>query len=241
MHSHAERGNEGWLVSFFEKGMTLIELTVVLLVLVALAGVVVPYVSGTGRTAMCQATDATMQAVKEAIMGGRGGAGFYGDTLGFYPKDTKDTTANFNLKYLFTQPSGWGVYNPKTGLGWRGPYLMSATTNLYAVGTGAKELNSSFGNSTFIDVAVANGDSVILDGWGRPLIIQIPTAGCSYSLTNPSQCARIVSAGSIPGREIQNNGFTVTLADGDASSRDDDRVLFLRNPDPGKNIPCNEL
>ena len=52
---------------FLQRGFTLIELTVVLVILLALAGLAVPYVMGTGSTAMCQTTDATMQTVKEAI------------------------------------------------------------------------------------------------------------------------------------------------------------------------------
>ncbi len=233
----------------FQKGMTLLELSVVLLVLIALAGMVMPYVSGTGRMAMCQATDATLQAVKEAIMGGAAGPGFYGDTLGYYPKDTKSTTTDHNLLYLYSAPSGWGAYNPKTAVGWRGPYLMHGMTNEYAVDADSDadltdELHSSFGDTTnILDVAVAVNDQVILDGWGRPIILQVPTANCTPYPSNPGKCARIVSAGAIPGRYIQSNGFTATLTDGDAATRDDDRVLFLQIPDPnpGGNIPCNEL
>lgn len=87
--------------SIFEKGFTLIELTVVLLILVALAGLAIPYVGGTNRMALCQATDASMQALKSAIMGGGANSGFYMDLLGYFPKATKSTTADFNLRYLF--------------------------------------------------------------------------------------------------------------------------------------------
>ena len=75
---------------------------------------------------------------------------------------------------------------------------------------------------------------MILDGWGRPLILQVPTT-CS-------KCARIVSAGPIPGRDVQSNGFATALTDGNALSRGDDRVLFLNIPDPkaGGNTPCVE-
>lgn len=110
-------------LSIRQTGMTLIELTVVLLVLIGLAGVAIPYVSGTSRMALCQATDASMQAVKTAIMGGGANAGFYMDTLGYFPKATKSTTADYNLRYLFEQ-STWPTYKPKTAVGWRGPYLM---------------------------------------------------------------------------------------------------------------------
>ena len=230
---------------FIEKGMTLIELTVVLLVLIALAGVMIPYVSDTGRMAMCQATDATMLAVKEAIMGGGAGVGFYGDTLGSYPKYTKGG-ADYNLHYLFEIPTGGGFssYNPKTAVGWRGPYLMTGMTNQYPFDADddsilTDELHKSFGDTTnYVHSAIAINDQVILDGWGRPLILQVP-ATCSIS-SSPEKCARIVSAGPIPGRNIQSNGFTVTKNDDDADPRGDDRVVFLSIPDPkaGGNEPC---
>ncbi len=234
-----------------EKGVTLIELTVVLLILIALAGLAVPYVSGTGSKAMCQATDATLQAVKEAVMGGGAGPGFYGDTLGYFPKATKSYTADYHLKYILTPltDSSWGkmlTYNPKTALGWRGPYLMTGMTNNYPVDADndttdlTDELHSSYGSATYVDSAIVVGDEVVLDGWGRPVILQVPTAGCS-TYADPVKCARLVSAGPVPGRNIQSNGFSATLTDGDGVNRDDDRVLFLSIPDPlaGGNVECN--
>lgn len=236
-----------------EKGMTLVELTVALLILIALAGLAVPYVSGIGQSSICKATDATLQAVKEAIMGGGAGPGFYGDTLGNFPKITKGTgTADYNLKFILTPlvDSSWGhlvSYNPKTALGWRGPYLMTGITNPYEVDadddtTDLKdELHSSYASSTYIDSAIVQGDQVVLDGWGRPVILQIPTAGCTPYPSNPEKCTRVVSAGPIPGRSIQTNGFSAALSDGDAATRGDDRVLFLSIPDPkeGGNVDCS--
>ncbi|MGR8935201.1 MAG: hypothetical protein ACU837_12540 [Gammaproteobacteria bacterium] len=83
-------------------------------------------------------------------------------------------------------------------------------------------------------------DQVVLNGWGRPIIIQVPydTANSKYLY----DYARLVSAGPIPGRDIQMNGFSVTKNDTDADPRDDDRVLFLKIPDPkaSGNIPCDQ-
>lgn len=79
-----------------QQGVTLLELSVVLLVLVALAGLAAPYVGSIGSTAMCQTTGATMHVVKEAIMGGGAGAGFYGDMLGRYPSP-QSTPTNYSL------------------------------------------------------------------------------------------------------------------------------------------------
>jgi len=218
-----------------QQGMTLIELTVVLLILVALAGLAIPYVGGTNRMALCQATDASMQAVKTAIMGGGANSGFYMDTLGYYPKDTKDAVANYNLRYLYSNKDGgsvekWKVYNPKTAVGWRGPYLMSG----FNVPSG---LNDSFKTGTVhTDIQNDNG-SHPLDAWGRPIIIQVPPT-CSTS-NNITDCARLVSAGSGSGMGAGEAVINTTIVNETASDRGDDRVLFLKTPDPVGNIPCN--
>ena len=225
-----------------EKGMTLIELTVVLLVLIALAGVAIPYVSGTGRMAMCQATDATMQAVKEAIMGGGAGAGFYGDTLGDFPKQTKAGT-NYNLKYLFIQPdvapAGWSQYNPKTAVGWRGPYFMAGRIPDSGIdGSFSSVYHPTTNTSGKVHSDINDSaNAQVMDAWNRPIVLQIP-----YSIGVPQlNSARLVSAG--PGSGINPGDAQIDTAihnNLDASDRGDDRVLYLKNPDPlaQGNIPC---
>jgi type II secretory pathway pseudopilin PulG len=251
--------------------MTLVELTVVLLIMLALAGVVAPYVGGISRTAMCQTTDATMQAVKQAIMGGAAGSGYYADLLGTFPRDFAVPTG-YSLHYLFARDDGldndgdthlpstdgqinidpddeWRAYNAQTAVGWRGPYLQNGITNAAAVDADddanlTDELPASFGADSGADarvhVPVGIGDQVVLDGWGRPIVLQVP-ASCPYS-QNALGCARLVSAGPIPGRDIQLNGIDTQIGDVDASNRGDDRVLFLHIPDPrpGGNIPCDQ-
>ena len=210
-----------------EKGMTLIELTVVLLILIALAGIAIPYVSGTSRMAMCQATDATMQAVKEAIMGGGAGSGFYGDTLGYYPKDTKDTDlTNINLKHLFSKPAGFNQFNPKTAVGWNGPYLMTGITlsnsGIYNVG----DLSTRYTNAgnNYVHEAYVNNMDTVLDAWGRPIVLQVEA---TYG-------ARLVSAGPLGGIGFSNGDIDTQI---DEQRQNDDRVLNLQGTTPA-NIPC---
>jgi len=249
----------------FEKGMTLIELTVVLLILVALAGLAIPYVGSTNRMALCQATDASMQAVKTAIMGGGANSGFYMDLLGEYPRDRFDANG-YNLAYLFVRDNGldddgdgvgtdfdgvfdpdeeWREFNPKTAVGWRGPYLMSG-------GRVPAGLNNSFADiydpadaftNTFtmhVDITADVG-SHVMDAWGRPIILQVPydTDAAEYSIDN----ARLVSAG--PGNGIGSGNAVINTRirdNPDANDRGDDRVLYLRVPDPlvGGNESCND-
>ncbi len=224
-----------------QKGTTLLELTVVLLVLVALAGVAIPYVGGTGRMALCQATDASMQAIKSAIMGSGANAGFYMDSLGYYPKATKSATADYNLRYLY-ESSGWPAYNPQTAVGWRGPYLMSGAPVPAGLDDSFKNVYdpadaTTYGYTVHIDITADNG-SHVLDAWGRPIIIQVPyksTAPAGYQL----EYARLVSAGPGSGIGAANAVIDTTIHDNnEASNRGDDRVLYLKMPDPGVNEPC---
>jgi type II secretory pathway pseudopilin PulG len=230
-----------------QSGMTLLEITVVLLVLIALAGLVVPYVGGTGSAAMCKATDATLQAVKQAIMGGAAGPGYYADTLGSYPSDRGDT--DYNLKYLFVAGDGngadpvadWPDYSPKTGVGWRGPYLLTGR-----VINGP--LNASFGTVfnpdtpattayVHVDITTDTG-SQVFDGWHRPIILQIPY----FDNAPQPDYARLVSAGPGSGLKSDEAAIDITIQSrGDKDSyRGDDRVLFLKIPDPGNNSSCDE-
>ncbi len=218
-----------------QRGVTLIELSVVLLILVALAGLVVPYVGNTSSTASCQTTDATMQTVKQAIMGGAAGAGFYGDTLGRYPSP-QSTPTDYSLTYLF-EPGGWSAYNAKTGVGWRGPYLQSGGV---LSAESAANLDTSF---TAYSTTTPNGKAHIdhhvititqvFDAWHRPIILQVP-ATCSIS-SNPLDCARLVSAG-------DDAIINTPINDEGANPRNDDRVLFLKisDPKPGGNIACDQ-
>ncbi len=211
----------------FEKGMTLLELTVVLLVLMALAGLVAPYVAGTEQMSMCRATDATLLAVKRAIMGGPNGPGFYGDLLGKYPRD-KYFLQGYNLTYLFARDNGldddsdgdnssvngvfdadeeWQEFNIKTAVGWRGPYLQNGIappTGLDASFRPTNAFNSTI-SSTFNNKVHENvtTTSQVMDAWNRPIVLQIP---CEKATATATSCtlkydfARLVSAG--PGSGI---------------------------------------
>ncbi len=94
--------------------MTLIELTVVLLILTALAGLAIPYVAGTGAYAQCTATEASMVTIRNAIVGSYEQPGYFED-MGGLPG---------NLDELIMQ-GGQADFNPVTRRGWRGPYVNS--------------------------------------------------------------------------------------------------------------------
>ncbi len=134
-----------------QRGMTLLELSVVLLILTALAGLALPYVHGTRDSAACQVTDASLHAIKQAIMGGGANSGYYNDTLGKFSQDLQGlasaTDPEYGLYYLFSDKNlqenrMHQRFNAKTGQGWRGPYL---TTGI-KLGTDALDkLDTRFG------------------------------------------------------------------------------------------------
>ncbi|GAB4358265.1 MAG: hypothetical protein Kow0060_12170 [Methylohalobius crimeensis] len=265
-------------------GFTLLELTVVLLVLIALAAVVLPYTQGTVSQAACQATDATMAAVRDAIMGSAAGPGYYSDIRNHLPyyrdgsgnEDCHDDTAtggdpHYHLHFLVNASTfdsanpkslcpGWlGQFKPRLALGWRGPYLQGGGGKL----VDPTKLNSSFSKVAsnpptndqyvhFDHTATGSGshehDYYILDQyrWRNPIVLQVPDDSdisigepeldddCSdYGYTDASMCARLVSAG-------PDGVLNTKIIDADASERGDDRVLFLRIPDPYSegNLPC---
>ena len=89
-------------------GVTLIELTVVLFILVALAGVTIPMFTGTARYTECVATDATLANIRDASMGG-GGQGGYRSDMGVMPVDvlptlSAPTSPPSSLNTLFNNP-----------------------------------------------------------------------------------------------------------------------------------------
>lgn len=216
-----------------QAGMTLIELTVVLLVLIALAGVVVPYVGSAGDRTACQTTDATLGAVRDAIMGGGAGAGYLADMgdLPYYLEDPNGAKVRHDsLHFLFVNsvtviennvsktyyPNAISsstdsrlYFNPNTGRGWRGPYLQGGIT-----------LNATTGEMGVPDQYPNNRADLIA------IALQ---AGETSS-------ARLVSAG--PDGVV--NTSTGATQDDLKTRSNDDRVLFLRVPDPGHNQPCSD-
>lgn len=205
-----------------QNGVTLIELTVVLLILVALAGLVSPYVGGTGQKAMCEATDVSMQNIKKVIM-----ENYYVDTLGKYPKKPNDgtictTDTCYNLTCLF-EKCGWNDFDPVTNVGFRkGGYVQNG---LQLSATDVDQLSNTFKNDTngiYVNDYIKTNDTVILDAWGNPIVIQ--------KINNNF---RLLSAGF-------NNTIDTLLSD--AIHKDDDRVLYLNIPTPAgeQNTPCEQ-
>lgn len=184
------------------RGLTLLELIVVLTILVALAGIGLVRmgpglrlnVGGEALTPEEIATRQTMAVVRSAILGSDSGTpGFRQDT-GRYPE---------TMAELFVQPTDVPEFNPAYRSGWRGPYIQPSGVR-YTVDL-ATGFTVDYGD---------DGDPAVLDGWGRPLVLQ----------QDDTENLRLVSAG--PNRVLN------TFDDADGTGRDDDLVLFLRIADP---------
>lgn len=208
-------------------GLTLVELIVVLFVLVALAGLLVPTFNNAGRDASRTATRATLATVARVIVGPGGYVeamrfardsddflGPFGDASGLpWPGqlDIDGGSADHpQLHFLFRQPSGLPVppYDPVTRIGWNGPWLDASAATTY----GRTGLDASF-TATY----GAAGDIAPIDGWGNPVVIQLPVGGRDF--------ARLVSAG--PNNTIDTDPDANTPVD-----VDDDVVLYLYRENP---------
>lgn len=225
----------------FQKGMTLIELTVVLLILIALAGLALPYVSGTSSKALCDATDVSMANIKKAIMNG-----YYLDMLGRFPQDLDSLTPStgserYNLHFLFSK-SSLGArthksFDPDSATGWRSGGYLQGSIMLDS------DMTGNFGNATYTEPLKQN-HLVAIDSWGRPFTIQIDSQASgtctNWGITTTENfCARLVSAGRGSGLGLTNADIDTTIA---GHKQNDDRLLYLNVPTPATdiNITCGD-
>ena len=223
------------------RGLTLIELIVVLVVLVALGAIIVPMFGNAGEDAREQSTRATMSRVAEAIVGpggyaevmsyarDPGGSGTddrIGEGSGLpWPSDTdqiNDGRADHpQLSFLFTAPAGLPDYDPATRIGWRGPWLSTVTATPYEV-TGT--FTAVYGLGDGRD-GLPDDDLAPIDGWGNPIVIQLPDVSASVITDEEIEHVRLVSAGPDGVINTPDN----VLAPTDVG---DDLVLFLRRENP---------
>ena len=110
--------------------------------------------------------------------------------------------------------------------GWRGPYLQGG---IALNATDASNLRSSFKDSSstpnhHVHVDLANDDNVILDSWGRPIVIQNSPSGF-----------RLVSAGPGFGLGIGDADIETPI-NGNRPSGSDDRILYLNAPTPASDV-----
>lgn len=193
------------------RGMTLLELIVVVAVLAVLAGMVVPLLQDTVETAQETGVRASLAALRDAVMGRPERPGFHTDlrrlptTLAeLWVNPDTDPGPGVILKYP--------AFDINTRVGWHGPYLL-APGGSYAVNPAAG-FTIDYGNP---------GDPAVPDPWGRPIVMQRPTVG---TIAERELYARLVSAGADGILQTPANVLYPT-----AAQRGDDFVMFLKRAD----------
>jgi len=187
------------------RGVTLIELLIVLVILVGIGGILATTISrdvkvrgvdGVSRDAPEVVTLATMRTVSAALVGSSLTEPGYREDLGSLP-----TRLGGLIENIDGEPE---PYDPASKRGWRGPYVA--------------DVGSRYG--TYVEAgdsfpADPDTDPAVLDGWGKPLVLQQPG----------TDDARVVSAG--PNRVLETDPGNPLDID-----RGDDLILFLLTTDP---------
>jgi type II secretory pathway pseudopilin PulG len=146
--------------------LTLVELVVVLCILVALSGLVLPICSGNLTTAAETATRSSLTQIRDAMMD--------------YWRDTKAVTLDgvssyaiesqrFDLEWLFSNPvtnDTTNQFDPNSRMGWDGPYIAGTTADV-----------------------VQWGGMTLLDGWNHQIVVQY------VNPSDELKDVRVVSAG----------------------------------------------
>lgn len=183
-------------------GLTLLELVVVLIILMALASLVVPLVGNLLGDSRRDVTRESLVEMRNVI------ANTYWDDMGkTLPRPGAAGLAagrrdHPQVRYLFINPHRSPEdtvrdYDPAYRLGWRGPYLMNPGFRF------------PLPNANFTDYYGQEGDPAVIDGWGNPIVIQNP------GLVGPAQDVRVVSAGPNGILNIPRDKSTALLTDTD--------------------------
>jgi len=162
------------------RGFTLVEVVVVLVILATIAAFVTTSVASVAEDAREDTTRISLGTLREAILTS------YLRDIGELPTTLGD---------LQRRPSTEAPYDPRTRRGWRGPYVRP-TGALYVVGPAGTRGTDSYVDATFTTEYGVAGDPAIHDGYGRPIVLQIPDAdGNDIVSAEEARHARLVSAG----------------------------------------------
>lgn len=200
-------------------GLTLLELMVVLMILVATALIVIPSFSsvevatpaGKLESPVIIATQATMNTVRDAIAGKDGVIESLSHKSNALPRKINDLVQEEAPDHMLDTAPELKNYDPVNKIGWKGPYIHATGRN-------------------------KTGEPTVVDGWGNELELQIDFDEDGNVDPTESKYIRVVSAG--PNGEIETPADVTNMKPGKdevneltLSECGDDLVLFLRFPD----------
>ena len=201
------------------RGLTLLELMVVLLILIATALILIPSFSnieivtptGASQSPVKIATQATLNTVREAIAGEDGVIETLSHKSNALPRKINDLVQEDAPEHMSESAPELQEYDPVNNIGWHGPYIHPTGRN-------------------------ATGEPTIVDGWGNELELQVDFDENGTVDQTESKYIRVVSAG--PNGEIETPADISNMKPGRNESSEltlsecgDDLVLFLRFPD----------
>jgi len=176
------------------RGFTMVEMLVVVVILVILAGIVLLNVNSTQENSQATIAQSNIVNVRDAVMGGPGGPGFYSDMRSV---DGYDFDVDFRVEDLFQRPNQHGtatpvdLYDRVKHKGWRGPYLTLTTSFTFPdLNVTAPNEALTWTQRNFISDYGTTGAITLPDPWNAPFVFQNPPVAAG----EPSQ-ARLVCAG----------------------------------------------
>jgi len=205
-----------------QRGLTLLELLVVLVILIATALIIFPTFnniditspSGESNSPVEIATQATLNTVREAMAGEDGVIESLSHKTNALPREINDLLKEDAPAHMEEAAPELKNYDPVNKIGWHGPYVRA---------TGRNE----------------TGEPTIVDGWGNELELQADFDQDGTINQTESKFIRVVSAGS--NGEIETPDDIANMKPGKneineltLSECGDDLVMFLRYPDNRK-------
>lgn len=222
-------------------GLTLMELLVVLVILLALGTLLIPTLSWFGERSQQFASRESMLRLRELLLN------HYIPNMGELPRPRLELTTGGSptrinhpqLVYLFVNPDfheDGDVTNDfntpgniLSGRSWQGPYVTHSGAKYYVTDTDAS-LTTGTNYTARYGVGVEStlvGDPTVIDAWGHPIVLQEPDLDSNGIADEyERRHTRIVCAGRNGVIETPPDVLMPTVA-----QRGDDLVLFLYRHD----------
>jgi len=217
-----EDNNQAGFAKQKRDAFSLLELLVVLVILIATSLILIPTFTnlqvtagdGEKKNPEAVATKATMQTVRDAIIGSNGVLENLSHQPSALPRKMEELVTKEAPRQLVELSPELERFDPVRKIGWRGPYVLPT------------------GKSN-------DGRPTVFDGWGNEFVLQADFDDDGLVNSEESKYIRIVSAG--PNGKVDTPADPTNMKPGKEISSEltlgecgDDIVMFLRYPDNRK-------